>query len=94
MDMQQLCTTVPTAVGILMAAFAGERSAHRFLKAACQIVYVLAKEPMENHEKRAKAVEMLYGRFPVMARVIPDALLGKLVDIAWEEIIKPTAEKP
>lgn len=84
----------PTVIGMITAALAGERTAHKFLKAACQIVFLLAEKPMENHEKRAAAVAMLYNRFPVLARVFPGWMLGKLVDIAWEQVVKPAAEAP
>lgn len=87
----QILQFLPTVIGIVAAAFAGERSAHKFLVAACQIVYALAEKPLENHEKRAAAVSMLYVSFPRAAKVIPDWLLGKLIDIAWEDVVKPMA---
>ena len=91
MDTMHLLSVMPTAVAIAAAAFTGAHTAHKFLKATCQIVYLLGSEPLENAEKRKAAVKALYQRFPVMARVIPDYMLGKLVDIAWNDVIKPTA---
>lgn len=88
-----LIQNTPQIAGFVAAAFVGERNAHKFLIAACQIVFALANEPMENEEKRASAIRMLYDRFPVMARIVPDWLLGKLIDIAWQNVIKPTAQK-
>lgn len=82
----------PTVVGIIAGLIAGERSAHTFLKAACQIVFALAEHPMENKDKRAAAVAGFYKEFPTLARIIPDAMLGKLVDIAWEQVVKPMAQ--
>ena len=84
--------TAPTIMAIFAAALAGERTAHKFLKAACQVVFILAEKQMDNSEKRQTAITMLYKKFPVFGRVAPNWLLGKLVDIAWEQVIKPVAK--
>jgi hypothetical protein len=89
-----IAMNLPTLISVIGAAFAGERTAHKFLKAACQTVYTLAGESMDNASKRETAVQMMYHQFPAVARMIPAFMMAKLVDIAWEQVVKPIAQAP
>jgi lauroyl/myristoyl acyltransferase len=72
-----------------MMLFTGGLTGVQLAKKAGVIVAQLADAALSNEEKRATAIAQLYAAFPMVSKAVPKPLMGKLVEIMWQQVIKP-----
>jgi hypothetical protein len=81
------------AGGAAVTLLAGGVTGAKVAAATGTVVASLADAALSNDAKRLAAIDELYKAFPVVSRFVPKALLGALVELMWQQVIKPLLKK-
>jgi len=92
--LQEHSGLIQMIIATVLGGLVGGVTTKKALAIAATIVAMVAKESLNNQEKRDKAVEMFYQALPQVANRIPRFLAVWIIEVTWQGLVKAVVEAP